>query len=94
MGPQDLALWGFAATAMLYTRRRFGFSAEQMAGLVTMFGLVKIAATTLGLRRLQRHCRRWKGPAVHPCEDIAPQSASLHHPKAQSGRFYAPRSAA
>ena len=46
---------GFIANNLLYCKRRFDFTRERSAGLLTTFGLVTVCTQSLGLRLLQRH---------------------------------------
>ena len=49
-----IALWGFVANNLLYCKRRFDFTREMSAALLTSFGLVTVCTQSLGLRLLQR----------------------------------------
>tara|TARA_B110001452_G_scaffold266538_1_gene273678 strand:- start:733 stop:2073 length:1341 start_codon:yes stop_codon:yes gene_type:complete len=49
-----LAVWGFIANNLLYCRRRFQFTPEMSAGLLTVFGLVTFVTQSVGLRLAQK----------------------------------------
>jgi hypothetical protein len=46
---------GFVANNLLYCKRRFDFTREMSAGLLTTFGLVTVCTQSLGLRLLQHY---------------------------------------